>query len=346
MIILLGVLAVPLEASSVAPQDPRSRTDGGRSVPAGTGESSTGESSFPRSAMEPVAQDLLAGPIRFRHGRHGKASAACPTKPTAMDPPPVAPPPIEPPPVAPPPAVVPPPVVPATCQPPSPPAWSSHPPPDRRPPEQHRSWVAGFIEVFQHGVAQGVENATIRAMNNVSVHPIQPACGTSCEHVLPGTSLGESLPPPRPAATGSLGPWAPEPVAAPLEGPIIFWDHGRADFVILDPQGRRQPLDTTRHPEITVRRNLITGVTTVDSPQGISRLIDPTTIPPRGLWWNRTAKRLETTSSNGSTIEFSPNQQGFADLTDAFDLELEAGTLRTILTHRVSGVQFYFLPTN
>lgn len=219
--------------------------------------------------------------------------------------------------------------------------------------------VNSFINIFSAAVARGVENATIRAFNSTQVCPSYQKC-PPCECLpcqeqpdLRGCAPAANRPPAQPCQpTPYPNRHVPIPANPPAhrqppcatEFPVIFWDHAAQAYLTLDAQGRRKKFDPRRHSQLNVRLNLVTGATTVEDEQGRVYGFDPRTIPPRGLWWNLRARRLETGDSNGGVAAFDPGNPEFDDLVKRFDLELDASSKNTIVTHKQTGTRFLFEP--
>lgn len=219
--------------------------------------------------------------------------------------------------------------------------------------------VNAFINVFSAAVARGVENATIRAFNSTQVCPSYQHC-PPCE-CLPcqqqthanghaGNGSRQASPPcgqlpegyrhqPIPAASAA----GRRPVCA-TEFPVVFWDGASRAYLTLDAQGRRRKFDPEKHPELRVRLNLVNGLTTVEDEQARVHVFDPRTIPPHGLWWNTRSRRQEADGTDGKITAFDPRTPEFRDLVERFDLELDASSQNTIVTHKQSGTRFMFAP--
>ena len=75
--------------------------------------------------------------------------------------------------------------------------------------------------------------------------------------------------------------------------------------------------------------------------------VDPSSLPPQGIWWSLTNGRLETEDALGNPVAFGdPRAPGFRfqNLVDRFKIELEEATKRVIMTHKQSGRSFAFDP--
>lgn len=196
------------------------------------------------------------------------------------------------------------------------------PPPKTNDPGYERSGVHAFISIFEAAAARGIENAAIRAFNSTNVCPTcrpQPRPPDPCDQ-------------PTPAAAGSGA---------------IFWDENSRTYQTFDATGGRQTVDPSRQAQLQIRRDLMTGVTTMVDQAGNRVEIDPNTVPPQGVWWSKSNGRLETSDGRGNPVAFGDPRSAdfrFHNLLRGFRIELEEATKRVIMTHQQSGRSVTFDP--